>query len=189
MLSLFPLTSDVLKLIPAVDPRNREKFTAAQIRSLAVDINLYEKAEDLDMVHSEWLQFQLDDIPADISSPDKFWDTVTSDYLPHVTPLMRAILCIPHSNASSERVFSMLKKIHTDMRNELSQDSINSLLSTKINYPSCCHEAELSNSLLTQLKQSTKTYNMRHLRSECNASSSAVTPTSTTVVIDDPESD
>ena len=39
-------------------------------------------------------------------------------------PLMMAFVIIPMSNAASERAFSMARKIETDFRNELAQDTI-----------------------------------------------------------------
>ena len=51
---------------------------------------------------------------------------------------MSEMLCIEHSNASSERVFSMVKKIMVDQRSSLSYDTLKYLLRIKINSDQCC---------------------------------------------------
>ena len=50
------------------------------------------------------------------------------------------VLTLPHSNADTERVFSMLKKIQSDSRDNLADNTIHSLLSVKINNPVECHK-------------------------------------------------
>jgi len=47
---------------------------------------------------------------------------------------MRALLCIPHSNASSERVFRMVQKIVTKNRMTLDNSTFCALLSCKISH-------------------------------------------------------
>ena len=54
----------------------------------------------------------------EISSPSKF---------------VKACLVLPVSNADNERIFSMLKKIQTDNRSELSNNTICSLICAKQN--------------------------------------------------------
>ena len=47
--------------------------------------------------------------------------------------VMMPLLCLPNSNADSKRVFSMVKKIQTDCRSDLRQDTICGLLTCKLN--------------------------------------------------------
>ena len=47
--------------------------------------------------------------------------------------LSKVLLTLPHSNADTERVFSVLEKIQTDSRDNLSDQTIHSLFSVKIN--------------------------------------------------------
>ena len=47
-------------------------------------------------------------------------------------PLMLAFVIIPMTNAASERAFSMVRKIETDFRSELAQDTTCALLTNKI---------------------------------------------------------
>ena len=71
---------------------------------------------------------------------DVYWGTVAQmrdssgqfrfEYLCKLT---KALLTIPCSNAGSERMFSMVRKISTDFRSELGHNTICALLSVKQN--------------------------------------------------------
>lgn len=66
---------------------------------------------------------------------DRFWGLVGKDLrFSELTRLMKALLCIPHSNASAEKVFSMVRKIVTENRMALENSSICALLLCKINH-------------------------------------------------------
>ncbi len=69
--------------------------------------------------------------------------------------LMAGLLCIPISNADSERGFSMLRKIHTDQRANLDQSTIVSLMGMKFNCDDCCYDIKLSPELLSVCKKAT----------------------------------
>ena len=51
----------------------------------------------------------------------------------NLAALMKSLLCIPHSNASSERTFSMVPKIITESRTSLHKDTVCAFLSCKLN--------------------------------------------------------
>ena len=68
---------------------------------------------------------------------------------------MAGLLTISCSNADAERVFSVLRKVHTDQRASLSQSTIITLMSIKMNNSDCCIDTELSDDLLTKCKNST----------------------------------
>ena len=61
-------------------------------------------------------------------------------------------LCIAQSNADAERSFSMLKKIQTDTRHNLAQDTIHSLLSVKMNNTGECHQFKPSKDIIQVAK-------------------------------------
>jgi hypothetical protein len=91
----------------------------------------------------------------------QFWYEVKELY-PTLSTLMLTLLSIPHSNAQSERVFSMLKKIYTEQRADLCQESIVSLLAIKMNNPHCCVDTKNKPPLLRKLKRAAMTYNQKH---------------------------
>jgi len=50
--------------------------------------------------------------------------------------LFAALIGLPQSNAESERSFSMLRKLHTDCRNNLHADTITAYLQCKMHFDS-----------------------------------------------------
>ena len=59
---------------------------------------------------------------------DRFWAIMGKDArFRNLSKLMKALLCIPHSNASSERVFSMVRKIVTENRMRMDNSTLCSL--------------------------------------------------------------
>ena len=75
---------------------------------------------------------------------------------------MKALMTIPNSNADSERVFSMVCQIHTDFRSDLENDTICSLLSTKINLDGPCYCADITEAHLKAAKKATRNYVQEH---------------------------
>ena len=69
--------------------------------------------------------------------------------------LMAGLLTIPCSNADAERGFSVLRKVHTDQRASLSQSTIITLMSIKMNDSDYCIDTKLSDDLLTKCKIAT----------------------------------
>ena len=78
-----------------------------------------------------------------------------------ILTVVRALL-MPHSNAGSERVFSMVNKIDTEHRSELAQDTIAALLSVKVNCTADTHSYEPPATVLHMSKKATMNYNLPH---------------------------
>ncbi len=74
---------------------------------------------------------------------------------PCLVKLMTSLLTIPVSNADSERGFSMLRKIHTDQRPSLSQETLIALMTMQFNCLECCYESTFTEKLLTECKKAT----------------------------------
>ena len=74
-------------------------------------------------------------------------------------------LVLPVSNADSERTCSMVKKIQTEFRSELSVDTINSLLTTKQNQNVTCVDYAPTDNVLKVAKSATLAYNREHASS------------------------
>ena len=93
---------------------------------------------DPDQLREELTDYQVADskeLPQE-QRVDRFWGLVGKDKrFSQLARLMKALLCIPHSNASSERTFSMVKKIVTENRTSLNNTgTLCALLSCKINF-------------------------------------------------------
>ena len=76
-----------------------------------------------------------------------------------ISKLMKTYLLLPHSNADSERVFSMVNKICTEHRADLAQDMVAALLSVKVNSRVDPQRFEPSRNELGKAKSATMEYN------------------------------
>ena len=133
-----------------------------------------DSSDDIDSLREEFLDFTLS--PTDLPTPQEykaadgsikqragsFWWEVgklkTLDghmRFPRLFKLMAGLLAIPVSNADSERGFSILRKIHTDQRSNLSQATIIALMSLQFNSDECCHDIKFSEELLCTCKKAT----------------------------------
>ena len=66
---------------------------------------------------------------------------------PTLTKVAKAILTIPHSNADSERVFSIVKKNAKDTRTSMKVETLSHLMQVKMRMlaeKKCCHERTFS---------------------------------------------
>lgn len=75
-----------------------------------------------------------------------------------LSDLMKSILCIPHSNAGCERVFSMVRKNHTDFRGSMKTSTLESILVNKMNITATerpCYLQQFSEDFLKKAKSAT----------------------------------
>lgn len=73
--------------------------------------------------------------------------------------LMKALLCVAHSKASSERVFSMVRKMVTQNRTRMDNSTHNSLLPSKLNFTGAAHTCAASRGVLLAAKHCSFKYN------------------------------
>lgn len=78
---------------------------------------------------------------------------------PVLSALAAAMLALPNSNAASERAFSMVRRIHTEFRSELGNDTLCSLLSVKINSDISSKDYTPSNKVLMAARSACVDYN------------------------------
>ena len=58
----------------------------------------------------------------------------------HISELVQFVLCLPGTNASTERAFSHMNKIWTSEKSQLKVPTLKALLTTKINFKHTCIE-------------------------------------------------
>ena len=96
---------------------------------------------------------------------DVIWGHLKERF-PNLPDIALTVLTVTHSNASDERVFSMVKKNQTEFRSHLQLGgSLNSIVRIKMAYPESvcpCHEWMLKDDLLKSCTSATKTYNEEH---------------------------
>jgi len=81
---------------------------------------------------------------------------------PRLAHLMTILTEMAHSNADSERVFSMCCKIDTDARSQLGTDTLHALLSCKISMDEPCYAFQADSYLLKSAKSATRNYVKDH---------------------------
>lgn len=81
----------------------------------------------------------------------------------HLATLSLQLLSIPVSNADSERVFSVVRRIKTEFRSSLSTESVSALISCHFNKTSkCCENKQFDERLIAKAKTCTRERNIRY---------------------------
>jgi hypothetical protein len=90
-------------------------------------------------------------------------ETIEGNFrFPNLVNLAKCLIALPHSNADTERVFSIVRKIVTDYRTELDQSTLCALVACKLNDDSKCFKLDTPTDLLQTAKSSTSDYNKEH---------------------------
>ncbi|XP_061191661.1 uncharacterized protein LOC133199855 [Saccostrea echinata] len=152
MVKKFPFNDKVLKGIGFLNPSTKDKISTDDIVSLSERFCSFSQEEKrkLEDEAAEYILTPLSDLPKfdpDTTTLNQYWNSLGKLKLPrgqkqfqHLYNLSKNVLTLPHSNADTERVFSVLKKIQSDSRDNLADKTIHSLLSSKINNPIECHQ-------------------------------------------------
>ncbi len=177
MLRKFPFGDELMKNLAILHPSKASTFPSSTVVTLAKrfpQLGLSD-SESIQRLEEEFMDFTLSpgDLPIiDIynavdhtkkACAEHFWwevgqmMTLSGELrFPNLYRLMAGLLSIPCSNADAERVFSVLRKVHTDQRASLSHETIVHLFSIKFNDTSYCFDTELSEELITKCKKATR---------------------------------
>ncbi|XP_033028453.1 uncharacterized protein LOC117060345 [Lacerta agilis] len=141
MFSSFPLDNPLLRDLKVLDPAARLDITPGAVESLVALLPQLSFNED--KLREELIDYQLTEnkqLPQE-GKIDRFWGLLGKDVRFSELPrLMKALLCIPHSNASSERVLSTVRKMVTENRMSLDNSTVYALLACKINHSGPAHK-------------------------------------------------
>ncbi|XP_052712794.1 uncharacterized protein LOC128186880 [Crassostrea angulata] len=131
MAQKFPCHDDALENMTFLNPEFKELLETDCVFKLAKRFpQILGDTCSLDELHEEFLDYQLtpkEELPPADLGADKFWSQMAKVMEPFsskcrfglLTKLALACCAIPVSNADPERIFSMLKKIQTEMRSDL----------------------------------------------------------------------
>ena len=168
LIQRFPFEDTTLKAFGFLHPTNKDNVCAENVLALGQRLNV---SLDCRKLEEEFIDYQLssgEELPEyeEGGSLSDFWRTMgkkvrTNNVLrfPNLYQVAVAAQTIPHSNADTERLFSILRKIHTDSRSQLGDEAIHALLSTKVNNHVTCLHYEPSNTVLSDAKQACVKYN------------------------------
>ena len=81
----------------------------------------------------------------------------------HLSNLALYLLSIPASNADSERVFSLVRRIKTDFRASLSTETVSALIGCHLNKTfKCCEQRKFDTALLNRAQTCTRERNLQY---------------------------
>lgn len=123
---------------------------------------LLEAAADEDQLRQELRQLTCDPGCSSSDCSAAQWWSVAGRRFETIQKVLPYIFCFPNSNAATERSFSILKAVHTPVRNSLALDTINSILHIKLNKHSESHTVDDKETLLKSCKKATRAYNEAH---------------------------
>ena len=153
-------------LLPYVSPAEQK---------LCDEFTEYQTMNDISIPHHVLQEAQIseeDSSGATIrySRVDKLWgylstckDATGMLTFERIAKVARLVLCLPHSNADEERVFSLVKHNKTPSRNSLLLDgTLSSILTVKMNSVEPCFKFEPTNAVILKSKTATWEYNQAH---------------------------
>ena len=174
----FTFSDSVVDDIAFLLPNKHDNVTTAPVLRLARRFSVAVPPEALDAIEEETLDYMLlppSSLPSIVHEADKnedlcgYWQQIGkivkadgSVRFPHLTRLAQRLLALPVSNAETERVFSIMRKIVTDYRTQLDQRTLCALVSCKLNSDCRCFELATPNGLLQQARTATMEYNRAH---------------------------
>lgn len=133
-----PILNAVEALHPAavMTDHGKQQFSIANLLQLFPNII---KEDELEMINSEWrLIPEFKDNLKNIDDPEEFWIKVRKIkdgehcfLLKNIGDFALSVLSLPHSSASTERIFSQLNLIKNKMRSRLHVSTCDALLHTK----------------------------------------------------------
>ena len=189
ILATYPLKDDVLKHAKFIDFERRKRCTFQSVEyfvSLFPHLDSLKAPKEMELLQEEFVSYQLlhdSEIPPAIWEEahtgdddlyykvDVLWgyickmQCIGSSELrfPRLIEVAKAVLVIPHFNASEERIFSMVRKNKTPFRPSLGVDrTLLSLLTVKLGFEEPCEKFEPSKELLDSAKKATSEYNRAH---------------------------
>lgn len=175
----FPFDGTVFQNLKVLDPLSVKSKSVASLVPLMASFPSLVTDQTLQDIDTEWRLLRNSDM---VSSEmcdlnvTQFWvkvrDTKTGDnepMYPHLSTLMLNLLCLPHSSATVERVFSSINRMKTKLRNRLSTKTISGLLHTKrIISNDNCHGFEIK-------KEMVKRMNSEMYKNKCEQKTAAET--------------
>ena len=171
----FPWKDSTLRDLVVLNPDLRQTAGVSRpaMHNLAARFPLAIPPADTNTLFSQFSDYQVaavNELPTyqDGDRLDVFWSQMAKVTTPMKVPrynvlarFMLVLLTLPHSNASCERLFSMVRKIMTENRTSLANDTLDALLSCKVNGPDCL-SFQPSQQVLRAAKSATMEYIKSH---------------------------
>lgn len=173
LLKAFDFKSEILSSLAFLDPSKSQSIPPATFNQIEERLPL---CFDKPKVSVEFREFAVDSEVRPVASENSdalaFWMAVVKMKSPlgeskyvNLATLALELLAIPASNADSERVFSLVRRIKTDFRASLALETLSSLIGCHFNNPSanCC---KIDDALIKKAKAFTHERNLSYNKSK-----------------------
>ncbi|XP_041482851.1 uncharacterized protein LOC121429723 isoform X2 [Lytechinus variegatus] len=148
-------------LLPFDSPQDQDKMQE--------EFTDYQMMDDHEVSSRQWKEIK--DAEGEFLQTDKLWVHLSSlknevtgrpKFL-RLTKVAQLVLCLPHSNADAERVFSSIGLNKTDTRNSLHLDGmLSSIMTIKMAASEPCFKFEPPAEVLMASRRATSSYNKAH---------------------------
>lgn len=156
---------ELLKHAEVADISLRQKSSYSSIEFLIFALPNVLSEKEKELLDAEFAVYQFQEINETFPSMDIAWQNIASIENAEGKPkyialpkLMLSLLMIPHSNAPTERIFSIVRKNQTEFRASMNTNTLNALLIEKVKFFSrgeVCYQKKFSESMLASAKQAT----------------------------------
>ena len=181
VLKKFSFNDHVFDDVTVLLPENRSDVSSAAVIRLAKRFSAAAPPDIYDALEEEVLDYKLS-AQSEFPELDRegkecienhqicsYWQCVGelktlcgAARFPHLSRLSKCLLALPVSNAETERIFSIVRKIVTDYRSQMDQSTLCALISCKVNNDTVCFQLDTPTSLLKEAKSATVKYNLAH---------------------------
>lgn len=135
----FPLGNVQMKRLEAIDPRSVLEKRVPSVAPLAASFPSLVMADNINKLDTEWRHLRNTDLGLPVDARvEHFWrcvrETKQGDgtaMFPTLSDFVSKLLCLPHSSANVERVFSQINLVKTKTRNSLETGTVQATLHTK----------------------------------------------------------
>ncbi|XP_063765267.1 uncharacterized protein LOC134881682 [Eleginops maclovinus] len=169
MVKKFPYDDPVIRNASVADMSARDSADFNSVRYFTGRFPcLKMSAEEMDKLEGQFMTYQTDALPESITScdrPDTQWHLMSqlkdgNGHLkyPLLCKVMLAILCIFHSNADCEHIFSLVTKNRTEFRPSMGMETLSNLITHKqfmVAKGSVCYKQAYSKTTLAKAKSAT----------------------------------
>ena len=171
-LKAFDFKSEILQSLAFLDPPKSQSMLPSTFSAIRKCLPVrFDEAK----VTLEFREFAVDSEVTSVVSENRdalaFWMAVQKMKSPmedpkyvHLATLALELLAIPTSNADSERVFSLVRRVKTDFRASLAPETLSSLISCHFNNTNtrCCKLGRIDDALLKKAKGCTRERNLSY---------------------------
>ena len=168
-LKLFDFGSSILHSLSFLDPNQVQRMPLSTYDQIADSVAI---SFDKQQTKLEYRDFTTDCSVAPIEGENAvdYWYRILYLQSPmgeqrykNLATLALQLLSIPASNAGSERVFSVVRRIKTEFRSSLQTETVSALIGCHFNKKSqCCEQSSFEESLLEKAKSCTHERNISY---------------------------